>query len=139
MVRNYRIDMVAHEIMREVGRILIEEVKDPRIQLTSVTRVKVSKDLKRALVFVSILGDGDAKEAAMAGLASAAPFVTRRLRDCIRARHVPAVAFRLDEGIEYMVHIAEVLREIGPFPAYEDGAAPSDGDGVVKEAEEEIF
>ena len=134
MVRNYRIDMVQREIMREVGRILTEEVKDPRIQLTSITRVKVSKDLSRALIFVSVLGDSDAKDAAMAGLTSAAPFVTRCLREAIRTRRIPVVAFKLDESIEYMVHIAEVLREMGPIG--------SDGDGsneAVEEAEEEIF
>ena len=60
MAENRRPDRLAEAIREEVARFLNEKVKDPRITgMVTVTGVEVTRDLRTAKVFVSILGDGD--------------------------------------------------------------------------------
>ena len=69
-----RSDRVAEAIREEVARFLMEYVKDPRIRgLVTVTAVDLTRDLRHAKVFVSVLGS-DADRSASATNVSV-PFV----------------------------------------------------------------
>ena len=66
-------------MLREVSRIIRDEVKDPNIpELTSVTGVSVTGDLRYATVRVSIYGDNEVKERAIKALKKASPFIRGR-------------------------------------------------------------
>ena len=68
---NRRPDRVAEAIREEVATFLAEGVKDPRVVgLVTVTGVDVTRDLRHAKVYVSILGSDSeraAKELEKAG------------------------------------------------------------------------
>jgi ribosome-binding factor A len=46
----------------EISELLVRELKDPRIGLTTVTEVKMSPDLKQARVYVSVLGGTEERQ-----------------------------------------------------------------------------
>ena len=51
-----RIDRITEEVRREVDRIIREDLGDPRIDGTfSVTRAEVTRDLRYAKIYVSLL------------------------------------------------------------------------------------
>ena len=52
-----RLDRVNQLIKEEVSTLLQRELKDPRLGFVTVTEVEISKDLRQAKVFVSVLGD----------------------------------------------------------------------------------
>ena len=59
-VKNIRINS---EVQREMSQIIREDIKDPRIHpMTSVMACEVTPDLKFAKIYVSVLGDDEAKE-----------------------------------------------------------------------------
>ncbi|MBR5500676.1 MAG: 30S ribosome-binding factor RbfA, partial [Clostridia bacterium] len=61
-----RTDRIASEMKRVISDIIRNEVKDPRIPLiTSVTNIKLAKDLKYAKVYISVYGDEAQKAGAM--------------------------------------------------------------------------
>ena len=65
-VKNIRINS---EVQREMSQIIREDIKDPRIHpMTSVMACEVTPDLKFAKIYVSVLGDDEAKEKTMEGL-----------------------------------------------------------------------
>ena len=99
----------------EVSAILQREMKDPRIGFVSVTDVELSMDLRHAKVFVSILGDAEAKVETMATLGNAQGFVRRELARRIRLRFIPAIHFKLDESIERGVRVQRLLRRVAEF------------------------
>src|SRR5207249_1292871 len=57
----YRPERVRTFIKEQVGEIIQHQLKDPRIGFASVTDVEVSMDLRHAKVFISVLGDAQAK------------------------------------------------------------------------------
>lgn len=69
-VKNIRINS---EVQREMSQIIREDIKDPRIHpMTSVMACEVTPDLKFAKIYVSVLGDDEAKEKTMEGLKKSA-------------------------------------------------------------------
>ena len=57
-----RIDRISEQVRREVDRIIREDLSDPRIQGTySVTRADVTRDLRYAKIYVSILEEENRK------------------------------------------------------------------------------
>jgi len=107
-----RTDRIAEEIKKEVSRLIRESIKDPRLpEFVSVTAVKVTRDLRYARVYVSIYGDEEKKKAAIAALTSASGFIRREIGQRISLRYTPEIQFRLDESIEYGMHITKLIEE----------------------------
>ena len=103
-----RIDRISEQVRREVDRIIREDLSDPRIQGTySVTRADVTRDLRYAKIYVSILEEENRKPM-MAALKKAAGFVRHQLGE----RYAPEILFELDNNIEYGIHIASVLKQV---------------------------
>jgi len=107
-----RIARVEQLLKQELSMILQQELKDPRIGFITVTRVKVSADLGYAKVYVSVMGDAEAKEKTMSGLGSAAGFIQRLLGPRLKLRTIPRVEFYLDDSVDYGFRINEILDKI---------------------------
>ena len=106
-----RIDRISEEVRREVDRIIREDLSDPRVSGTfSVTRAEVTRDLRHAKIYVSVLED-DKREGMMAALKKAAGFIRRELGHNVIIRYSPELSFVSDENIAYGVHIAKVLAD----------------------------
>ncbi|MEK7798375.1 MAG: 30S ribosome-binding factor RbfA [Acidobacteriota bacterium] len=120
-----RTDRVSDLIKDEISRLLLREVRDPRVGFVTITGAAVSPDLKNVRVFVSILGEPEAREASIKALNSAAGFFRRTLFRNLRLRVAPAVRFQLDESLDQGDRIERVLRQIHEG---EREAGPGDGD-----------
>lgn len=107
-----RTDRISEEIKKELSSI-IRELKDPRIpMMTSVVSVHVTNDLRYAKAYISVMGTGEEKKAAIKGLMSAAGFIRREIGNRIKLRCVPEFTFTEDSSIEYGAHINELLNQL---------------------------
>ena len=121
--RTYRL---GEEIREEVARMIVAELKDPRIGFVTVTRVALGPDLKLARIYVGVLGTEKQREASLAGLKQASGFLRRALGQRLRLRHTPEILFQYDEGLAASDRVAQILDEIRtPAPA---ASAPEDDD-----------
>ena len=108
-----RPDRVAEAIREEVATFLAEGVKDPRVVgLVTVTGVDVTRDLRHAKVFVSILGSDAERSATLDGLASVANHLRSRIGRALRLRLAPEIAFKLDESVAHAARIESLLAQI---------------------------
>ena len=107
-----RTDRIATEVMREVERIIREDVSDPRTDcMFSITHVDVTRDLRYAKVYISIYEE-DKRQPMMKALKSAAGFIRHNLGLRVQLRYTPELLFELDTTIEYGVHIASILNQV---------------------------
>lgn len=105
--RTERINADAERVIAEILRSL----KDPRIpELTSVVAVRVTRDLKFAKVFVSVLGSEEQKVDAFAALSSAAGHIRRQLAEKLDLRNTPQLIFERDDSIEHLSRIDGILK-----------------------------
>jgi ribosome-binding factor A len=108
-----RPDRVAEAIREEVATFLAESVKDPRITgLVTVTGAQVTRDLRHAKVFVSVLGTESERAATFAGLASLAGHLRSHLGRALRLRLAPEISFQADESVAYAARIETLLEGI---------------------------
>ena len=108
-----RPDRVAEAIRAEVATFLNQDVKDPRILgLVTVTGVDVTRDLRSAKVFVSILGSDSERRATFEGLASVANHLRARIGRALRLRLAPEITFKEDESIARAARIESLLSQI---------------------------
>ena len=111
---NNRINRIDEEYKKELSNIKDRELKDPNITgLISVTKVKVSTDLKYAKVYVSIMGAKNLQET-MKGLKNASGYIRTELAKRINLRNTPEITFEIDDSIEYGAKIDNILKEIMP-------------------------
>lgn len=109
-IKNTRIN---GEVQRELSVLISRELKDPRINpMTSVVAVEVAPDLKRAKVYISVLGDEESRRDTLAGLKSAAPFMRGQLAKSINLRNTPELLFVMDQSIEYGVHMSKLINDV---------------------------
>jgi ribosome-binding factor A len=121
-----RSDRVAEAIREEVATFLAEDAKDPRITgLVTVTGVEVTRDLRHAKVFVSVMGTETDRASTFEGLASASGHLRSRVGRALRLRLAPEIAFRPDESIAHAARIEGLLAKI------KDAQPPADGDPNV--------
>ena len=88
-----RADRVNALLQRELGTLISEELRDPRIAFTTVTSVEITDDLRSARVYVSVLGDEDSAKKTMAALEDAKPYVRHELGSRTDLRFVPELTF----------------------------------------------
>ena len=129
-IKNTRIN---GEVQKVLSTLISREIKDPRIHpMTSVVGVEVSPDLKTAKVYISVLGDDEAKESTKRGLKSAASFMRGQLAKILNLRNTPELTFVIDNSIEYGVHMSHLIDEVNKNLSREE-----DSESQEDEQEEE--
>ncbi|BAD40508.1 30S ribosome-binding factor RbfA [Symbiobacterium thermophilum] len=112
MSGNARAIRVGEQMREELAQLLRDEVKDPRIGFVSIVKVEVSRDIRHAKIYVSVLGNDQQKKETMAGLASATGFLRSELAKRLQLRYMPELHFALDESIEHGQRIAQLLVQV---------------------------
>ena len=90
--------------------------------LVTVTGVDVSRDLRQAKVYVSVMGSETERAATFDGLDSVAGHLRSRVGRALRLRLAPEISFRPDESIARAARIESLLAQI------KDGKPPEGGD-----------
>ena len=107
-----RIDRVNQEVKRVLGRIIQQELSDPRLQFVTITKVDVSRDIRNARIYFSVLGEESKVQAAQKGLEGARGMIRKLLGQSMSLRHTPELFFIYDQSVEMSVRIEETLKEI---------------------------
>ena len=108
-----RPDRVAEAIREEVAMFLAEGVKDPRVVgLVTVTGVDVTRDLRHAKIFVSVMGSDSEQQATFQGLESVAGHLRAHVGRKLRLRLAPEIVFHRDESVQRAARIETLLAQI---------------------------
>ena len=97
---------------RELSQIIEFELKDPNLGFLTVMNIEVSKDLRHAKAYVSIMGSEIQKRKSLRGLLKAKNFIQKELGHRLAMKFIPDMKFVVDESLDHSMHIDEVLRKI---------------------------
>lgn len=107
-----RLGRVNEELMKALSHIITYELKNPDVTgMISVTRVKVTPDLKYAKVYVSLL-NSKSVEKTMQGLKDSAGFMRSQIAKSVNLRITPELVFEYDDSIENGEKIDNILKQI---------------------------
>jgi ribosome-binding factor A len=119
--RAERVERLAREVLGEA----LLDLKDPRVGFATVTAVRMTPDLRKARVWVSVLGDEEERSATMEALRHAGPHLRTVLGQEVRLRYLPQLEFLEDESAIQGARIDEILRS--------DTSPDGGGDGYDEE------
>lgn len=108
-----RAQKVSHVIQKEVSQIIRLNIRDPRLsKFLSIVAVDLTKDLRHATVYVSILGSEEDISEATKALKSASGYIRRELGKVLSIRYIPELHFKIDKSIEHGVYMSKKISEV---------------------------
>ncbi len=109
-----RVEKVQEFIKQEISKIIMNDIKDPRVKncMVTVTQVAVTGDLRSAKIYVSLMGSKEQNDACWIGLNKALGFMRSEIGKRIRLRFNPELSLQLDESLQYSAHIQTLLNKI---------------------------
>ena len=111
---NNRYERINEELKKEISHIIMYELKNPNVTgIISVTKVKVTPDLKYAKVYISILNADNIKET-FSNIKKSSGYIRSEIAKRMNLRITPEIVFELDDSIEYGYKIDSILKEIMP-------------------------
>ena len=115
-----RLSRIEEELKKEISNIINYDLRNSNITgMVSVTKVKVSPDLSRARVFVTMYNSN--KKNTLAALKSSSGYIRSEIAHRINLRVTPEIIFEFDESIEYGARIDSILKEIIKEPNKKEG------------------
>ena len=112
---------VANAIRREISNIIHEDLKDPRIGFTTITKVEITPDLRNAKIYYSVLGNEKKVKSTKIALKNAMGFIKGLVGDRMKLRYVPDLLFVRDKSIEYQDKINRLFEKIHKEKSKEKG------------------
>lgn len=108
--KRYRMQRVNGALREVLGEKIGSGLKDPRLGFVTVTAVEATSDLRYARVYVSILGDEQAREGSMQVLRAAEGVLQGAINDELHLKRTPTLEFVYDESVDRGFRIDELLR-----------------------------
>lgn len=102
----------AEQIRTTLSQLLLLEMKDPRLQGVTITRVTIDRELQYADVYVHALAEDERESEVMDGLQRASGFLRRELGNTLRLRHIPNLHFHWDPSLAHADHINQLLDDL---------------------------
>lgn len=110
-MKQQRMARIDAEIQRALGKIIAEDIKDPRMGFVTVVRCEITQDMKQCKVFVSIIGDRHVARQSMDALKSASRFIRGELGNAVELRYTPELTFVEDRTTERAIALSKTLEK----------------------------
>ena len=112
-----RLNRIRSMMKDELSLLINRELKDPRIPFVTVTDVQITRDVKQATVYFSVMSAGQASDPEVAAscqlaLENARGFLRKQLSIIMQLRFVPGLLFKEDKGLENTMRVSELLKQI---------------------------
>lgn len=107
-----RARQLADQIKFELGWLIERKLTDPSKGFITVTRVRLSSDLKYARVYYSAMGSEEQRAGSDKALKRAVNFLRRELGRKLNIRYVPEIRFFFDDSLDYAEHMNSLFKKI---------------------------
>ncbi len=107
-----RADRVGGLIQKELSDLLLTKIKDPRLNLVTITQVNISDDLRSARVYFSTVEGQERRVSVLAGFKSAAGYLRHELGRRLELRYTPELRFIYDESFDRAAALNRIFKTI---------------------------
>jgi ribosome-binding factor A len=104
---------VGELLQQEISYLFTREMKDPRLEWVTVTRVEITDDLKHARIYISAYQQDSNRMETLRALKGATGFIRGQLGKKLKLKQVPQLIFKIDDSAEYSIKISKMLKELG--------------------------
>ncbi len=112
MLAGKRSDRVGGQILKVASTLMIEKIRDPRLAGVTISGIDLSRDLKSARLFFSVIGGEEIANDAKAGLESAKGLFKREIARQLPLRYVPELFFQRDTSMERGMRMENLFEKL---------------------------
>ena len=109
---SYRPESVGKAIQVALSEILHTETRDPGLSEITITAVTMTRDLRTARVYISVMSGSAEQTEVLERLMGAISFLRRALAQRVQLRHVPELVFAWDDSITQGAIIEQLLNNL---------------------------
>lgn len=120
---------LTHAIREVLSELLLTEVKDPRLAGVVISEVELSRDLKLAKAYFSVIGEEERERQAADGLTQARQYLRREVGRRLKIHNAPELHFERDRGYERADRLARLFAVLHPGPGEGRKGEGEGGDG----------
>ncbi len=95
-----RAERISIKIQQAITELLTRKISDPRIEMATVSRVKLTPDLRLASVYVTVFGDEDRIASTMAGFKNSRGFIKKHIAPQLGLKYMPDLRFFHDDSFD---------------------------------------
>lgn len=107
-----RQERIQEQLVHELSEMIRRDLRDPRLGFVTLTGAEITRDLRHAKVFVSVLGEPEAQAQSLKALNSASGLLRGEFARRAHLRVAPEILFERDSGIERGQRIFELLHSV---------------------------
>lgn len=107
-----RSEKVSNEIRKAIVRPINDLAVEHKAGLLTVTTVRISKDLRVARIYFSLMGGSLNKSKFLEILELNKAEIRKSLANSVRLRFVPELKFFYDDTLDTIEHITDVLKKV---------------------------
>ena len=107
-----RAERIGIKIQSCLSDLLSKKLQDPRLEMATISSVKVTSDLRVAYVYFSIFGDKSRVDAAMEGFKSSHGFIKKQIAPKLGLKYMPDLKFIHDYSFDQGTRIDSLLKSV---------------------------
>lgn len=108
---SHRLEKVERLIKEEISLIFLHKMQDAESGFITITRVKVSPDLKQAKIYFSVF-EKEKRELILDRINKKAGFIRSELAGRIQLKFTPELKFFIDDSLDYVEKIEGLIDKI---------------------------
>ena len=105
-----RAERVSNRIRQAITELLARKMQDPRMDLATISHVKLSNDLKIARIYITIFGSQKRIRDAMDGFNNSKGFIKKRIAPKLGLKYMPELKFIYDDTFDKAARLDELIK-----------------------------
>lgn len=107
-----RSNRVGGLIQQVLAQLMRKDISDPRLANTTITAVKMSRDLRIARIYFATEKGAEKQKAAREGFERARGYIKRELAQRLELRYMPDLKFFYDDAIDRGARIEKLIKMV---------------------------
>ena len=106
-----RQEKIASLVQENLSTILLQKITDPELGLVTITKTKVTPDLKIAKVYLSVYNK-DKRDYVLDHIESIKGYIRSELAKRANLRYTPELNFYIDDTLDYVEKMDEIFNTL---------------------------
>lgn len=105
-----RAERISGKIQQTITELLSKKMQDPRIEMATISGVKMTSDLRVAHVYITVFGDKKRISQALDGFKNSKGFIKKRIAPKLGLKYMPDLKFFYDDSFDKAAHMDELIK-----------------------------
>lgn len=103
-------ERISIKIQQAITDLLSKKLQDPRIEMATISSVKMSPDLRVAFVYVTVFGDKRRIRESLDGFKKSKGFIKKSIAPKLGLKYMPDLRFKYDDSFDKAAKMDELIR-----------------------------